>query len=195
MKQLHRNYTGAPQFPSDQCWICEGHLAEGDRLLDHSHASRRLFVVFAPDKCNLKPRTVNYISIVGHHVSNYDLHFICKNLYLFPEGNKIQVIPITDEKYNSLSLGTKVASYTDRRGVAKHVYEYLRFVDSYGFMASPLNKLLSCSPAENFSFLENHSPLHCSKDWQLLHQKGFYPYSCFDSNEKFHEKFLPSVEK
>ena len=194
MKQLHRNYTGSPQFPSDQCWICEKDLAESERVLDHCHASGK-FLGFAHSKCNLKRRTVNYIPIFAHNLSNYDLHFICKHLHHFPADSKIQVIPITDEKYISLSIGIRVASYTDRRGVEKHVYEYLRFVDSFRFMASSLDKLVSYLPAENFSLLDNHFPQHCSEDLQLLHQKGFYPYSYFDSHEKFQEKSLPSIEK
>ena len=88
-----------------------------------------------------------------------------------------------------------VASYTDRRGVEKYVYEYLRFVDSFRFMGSSLVKLLSYLPAENFSLLDNHFPQHCSEHLQLLHGKGFYPYSYFDSHESFQEKSLPSVEK
>ena len=96
MKQLHRNYTGSPQFPSDQCWICEKDSAENERVLDHCHASGK-FLGFSHSKYNLKRRTVNYIPIIAHNVSNYDLNFICKHLHLFPEDSKIQVIPITDE--------------------------------------------------------------------------------------------------
>ena len=120
---------------------------------------------------------------------------MCKHLHLFPAESKIQVLPINDEKYISLSIGIRVASYTDRRGVEKHVYEYVRFVDSLRFMASSLDKLLGYLPAENFSFLDNHVPQHCSVDLQLLHQKGFYPYSYFASHEKFQDKSLPSIEK
>ena len=94
-----------------------------------------------------------------------------------------------------LSIGIRVAPYTDRRGVEKHVYDYLRFVDSFIFMASSLDKLVSYLPAENFSFLDNHFPQHCWEELQLLHQKGFYPYSYFDSHEKFQKKSLPSIEK
>ena len=117
---------------------------------------------------------------MAHNLSKNDLHFICNHLHLFPEDSKNQVIPITDEKYILLSIGIRVASYTDRRGVEKHVYEYLRFFDSFRFMASSLDKLESYLAAENFSLLDNHFPQHCSEDLQLLHQKGFYPYSYFD---------------
>ena len=83
MKQLHRNYTGSPQFPSDQCWICEKNLAESETVLDHCHASGML-LGFAHSKCNLKRRTVNYIPIFGHNLSNYDFTVYFKKSTSFP---------------------------------------------------------------------------------------------------------------
>ena len=62
--------------------------------------------------------------------AKYALHFNYKNQNPFPEGSKIQVIPLIDEQYFSLPIGTEVASYTDRRSVEKHVYENLCFVGS-----------------------------------------------------------------
>ena len=129
MKHLHRKYTGSPQFSSDQCSICERDLAEGERVLDHCHASGKS-LGYAHDKCNLKRRTVNYIPIFVHNLLNYDLHFLQKSTP-FPKDSKNQVNPITDEKYISLSIGIRIASSTARRGVEKHIYEYLRFVDSF----------------------------------------------------------------
>ena len=147
---VHRS----PHFPSDQCWVCERGLAESERVLDHCHASGK-FLGFAHSKCNLKRRTVNYIPLLAHNLSYCDLHFVCKSRHLFPEDSKIQVIPITDEKYISLLIDLRVASYTDRRGVEKYIYDFLRFVDSFRFIASSLDKLVSYTPAANFSLLEN----------------------------------------
>ena len=194
MKQLHRNYTGPQQLQTDDCWICGEYMVDEEKVLDHCHATGK-FIGFAHSRCNLKRRTVNYIPLFAHNLSNYDLHFICKNLHQFPEDSKINVIPVTDEKYISLSVGIKVASYTDRRGVEKHVYEYLRFADSYRFMAQPLDKLVNNLPPENFTFLDNHFPSKSPEELALLHQKGFYPYSYFDCHEKFEEKTLPKLEK
>ena len=172
----------------------ERDLAESERILDQCLVSGK-FLGFAHSYCNLKRRTVNYIPILAHNLSIYDLHFVSKNLHLFPEDIKIQVIPITEERYISLSIRIRVASYTDRRGVEKHVYELLRFVDSFGFMASSMDKLVRYLPAENFSLLDNRFPQHCSGDLQLLHQKGFKPYSYSHSHEKFQEKILAQYRK
>ena len=115
MKQVHQTYTGSSQFSSDQCWICGilKDLAEIERVSDHRHASGK-FLGFARSKCNIKRRTVIYIPIFAHNLPIYDLHFVCKNIHFFSEGSKIHVIPITDEKYISLSPGIRVGSYTDR---------------------------------------------------------------------------------
>ena len=174
MKQLNRNYTGSTQFSSDQCWIFERDLAKSDRVLDHCHASAE-FLRFAHCKCNLKLRTVIYIPTSAHILSIYELHFICKNLHLFPEDSKLQFIPITDEKYISLPIDWYVESYADLRGVEKHVYEYLRSVDSFRFMASSLDRLLSYLHAENFSLLDNHFPKHCSDYLNYSVKRDFTP--------------------
>ena len=83
MKQLRRNCTVSPQFPSDQCWLCECLLAEGHRVVDHCHASGT-FLDFAHNKCNVKRCTANYIPVFAHIFSKYDLFFISKKSTPFP---------------------------------------------------------------------------------------------------------------
>ena len=83
MKQLRRNCTVSPQFPSDQCWICERYLAEGDRVLDHCHASGT-FLDFAHNKCNVKRCTANYMPVFAPDVSVYDFYFISIKSTPFP---------------------------------------------------------------------------------------------------------------
>ena len=190
-KQLHRVYHGQPPSANDSvCWLCEAPLSTTERVVDHCHSTGK-FLGFAHSKCNLKRRTVNYIPVVAHNLSNYDLHHICKNLHFFSEDCRVQVIPLNDEKYVSLSIGVKVDTYIDSRGVEKNVYEYLRFIDSYRFMASSLEKLVSFLPKDSFHLLDLTFSDHSQADCELLYQKGFYPYSYFDSHEKFNEKQLP----
>ena len=93
-------------------------MAETDKVLDHCHFAGK-FLGCAHSKCNLKRRTVNYVLILAQNLLNYDLHHICKNLTLFSNDSEAKVIPVTDEKYSSLSVGVKVARYVDSRGVEK----------------------------------------------------------------------------
>ena len=193
-KQQNRYFTGqAPDCDDTVCWLCEQSLEPSDKVLDHCHATGQ-FLGFAHSKCNLRRRTVNYIPVVAHNLSNYDLHHICKNLHYFSDDCRIQVIPLTDEKYISLSIGVKVETYLDSRGVEKNVYEYLRFIDSYRFMASSLDKLVSFLPRDRFTLLDLSFPNRSPAELELLYQKGHYPYSYFDSHSKFNENRLPTRE-
>ena len=107
-KQLHRVYHGQPPSANDSvCWLWEAPLSTTERVVDHCHSTGK-FLGFAHSKCNLKRRTVNYIPVVAHNSSNYDLHHICKSLHFFSEGCRVQVIPLNDEKNVSLSIGVKV---------------------------------------------------------------------------------------
>ena len=192
-KQQHRIYRGlAPPDDSDRCWLCK-EILHDDKVLDHCHATGR-FLGYAHNKCNLKRRTVNYTPIIAHNSSNYDLHHICKNLHFFSDNCKVQVIPLTDERYISLSIGVKVDSYLDSRGFEKNVFEYLRFIDSYRFMASSLDKLAGFLPKACFSLLDQHFASYDQSERDLLYRKGFYPYSYFDNHDKFEEKQLPALE-
>ena len=197
-KQTHRYYRGSPPVRPenvDKCWICEEEFldTEDDKVLDHCHYSGD-FLGFAHSNCNLKRQTINFIPVVAHNLSNYDLHPLCRKLNEFDKNCKIQVIPSTDEKYISLSVGVPVRQYRDKNGQAKTVYEYLRFIDSFRFMNSSLDKLVSYLPSEKFQLLDNHYQALQDEQKQLLHTKGFYPYNYFDHHEKFLETELPPLE-
>ena len=78
---------------------------------------------------------------MAHNLSNYDLHHVCLYIHKFKPGCKTEVIPSTDEKYITLTVGVPVRTYQDKNGMTKTVFEYLRFNDSYRFMAFSLEKL------------------------------------------------------
>ena len=128
---------------------------------------------------------------MAHNSSNYDIHHLCKNLHEFESECKIELVPVTNEKYITVKVGVRVNSYTDKRGVVRNVHEYLRFIDSYRFLPSSLEKLVSYLPTESFQILDSYFQNYQSIERELLHQKRFYPFNCFDSFEKFQESQLP----
>ena len=201
-KQSHRYYKDyIPERPQSAqfCWICEGQFGingdvEQDKVLDHCHYSGE-FLGFAHSECNLKRRSIQFIPVVAHNLSNYDLHHVCLHIHKFKPGCKIDIIPSTDEKYITLSIGVPVKTYQDKTGATRTVYEYLRFIDSFRFMACSLDKLVSYLPEEKFEILDNCFSEFTDQDRKLLHQKGYYPYSYFDDFEKFQEKSLPPREE
>ena len=96
-----------PESPqtSRKCWMCDGFFVEErqvDKELDHCHYGGE-FLGYAHNKCNLKRRTLNFIAMIAHILSNYDLHHLFEKLHRFGAEWKMEVIPSTDEKYINLS--------------------------------------------------------------------------------------------
>ena len=88
-KRSHRVFQGRPPYTSDQateCWICCSHFVDETKVLDHCHYSGK-FLGYAHNQCNLKKRSTNYVPVIAHNSSNYDIHHLCKNLHEFdPES-------------------------------------------------------------------------------------------------------------
>ena len=68
---------------------------------------------------------------------------------------------------------------------------HLTFIDSFQFMSSSLEKLVSNMPKESFKYT---SEVFEEKKFDLMVRKGVYPYDYMDSFDKFNEK-LPSKEE
>ena len=126
------------------------------------------------------------IPIVFHNLRNYDSHFIIQELGAFVERNKrvdengkehrlnINVIPNNLEKYMAFMLG-----------------DHLVFIDSFQFMSSGLDKLISNLPLESLKYTKQ---CFGGEQLKLVSRKGVYPYEYMDSFNKFDEKQLPSKE-
>ena len=62
-------------------------------------------------------------------------------------------------------------------------------------MGASLEKLVSYLPEDKFEILDKVFPDYSKVERNLLHQKGYYPYSYFDNFEKFQEEKLPPREQ
>ena len=196
-KQNNRYFCDTvPERPQEAqlCWICESEFGknrdlEDDKLIDHCHYSGK-FLRFAHPKSNLKSQTVNFIPVMAHNLSNYDLHHVCLYIHEFKAGCKTEVIPSTDEKYITLTVGVPVRIYQDKNGMTKTIFEYLRFIDSYRFKTFSLGKLAGFWPRKKFEIMDRRYSDFSTEDISLIHQKGYYPYSYFDNFDKFLETKL-----
>jgi len=119
--------------------------------------------------------------VFSHNLSGYDAHLFVKNLNSMGEGN-IDCVPNTEEKYISFSK-----SIQDEKGKLKYK---LRFLDSFKFMASSLDKLVNNLKPERLENVKKHFDVN----FEMLLRKGVFPYDWFNSLEKLHETQLPPKE-
>ena len=69
---------------------------------------------------------------------------------------------------------------------------HLNFIDSFQFISSSLDKLVSNLPKESFKYTSEE---FTSKKLSLMSQKGVYPYDYIDCFEKFDQTELPTQEQ
>ncbi|CAD6203757.1 GSCOCG00012667001-RA-CDS, partial [Cotesia congregata] len=84
----------------------------------------------AHNSCNLNFQQSHIIPIVFHNLSGYDCHFILESVATVFNGS-LEILPINKEKYIAF---TKTVDDTNI---------HLRFIDSFRFMASSIDKLSS----------------------------------------------------
>ena len=171
---------------ADKCHICEKEYNKTDvRVRDHCHITGQ-YRGSAHQDCNLNFRITDKIPVMFHNLRGYDSHFIMqeigeivkKHTYTNKKGEKckmnINAIPNNMEKYMAFMLGN-----------------HLTFIDSFQFMSSSLDKLVSNLPKEALIYT---SQKFKGKELDLMSQKGVYPYDFMDSFDKFNEKLPPKKE-
>ena len=171
---------------ANECHICNKKYNENDvRVRDHCHITGK-YRGSAHQDCNLNFRITEKIPVIFHNLRGYDSHFIMQEIgaivkehkYTNKKGEKCQMninaIPNNMEKYMAFMLGN-----------------HLTFIDSFQFMSSSLEKLVSNLPRESLKYT---SQKFKDKKLDLMSKKGVYPYDFMDSFEKFNEK-LPSKEE
>ena len=183
-----------------RCWICKGEFDDNDKnkkkVQDHCHFTGR-YRGAAHNLCNLNYRKPNFTPVVFHKLSGYDSHLFIKNLG-FSNGD-IDCIPNNEEKYISFSKKIQVGTYPKKALDAdgdifyeqKPIYHTIRFIDSFKFMATSLEKLVNNLPEDDFI---NLSLYYSGDKFNLLARKGVYPYEYMDSLEKLEETKLPPKE-
>ena len=173
---------------AEECHICDKKYTDKDiRVRDHCHITGK-YRGSAHQECNLKlrvnPEEVR-IPVIFHNLRGYDSHFIMqeigaivkKHTYKNKKGEvkqmNINAIP-NMEKYMAFMLGN-----------------HLTFLDSFQFMSSSLEKLVSNIPRESLKY---NSQVFEGQELDLMARKGVYPYDYMDSFNKFNEKLPPKEE-
>ena len=153
------------------CSICGKELGE-DRVRDHDHVTG-MYRGAAHHICNLKYRITWKVPVVFHNLRGYDSHLIMQEIGKFKM--EVNVIPNNMEKYISFSLGKNLV-----------------FIDSIQFMASSLEALVSNLSPEDFRIVGKRWK---GEDFNLVTQKGVFPYEFIDDISKLSTEGLPSKDK
>ncbi|CAB0044872.1 unnamed protein product [Trichogramma brassicae] len=153
----------------------------GDKKVrDHSHITGE-YRGAAHSKCNINYRDARFVPVIFHNLSGYDSHLFIREIATgFP--GRVWVLPQTKERYISF-----VKFMEDQR-------LSFRFIDSFKFMASSLDKLalnLKQQPTLKKVFGQDYDDAQID----LLTKKGVFPYEYISSLEKLQETALPPPEQ
>ena len=166
---------------STTCYICEKEYSDEESetnypVRDHCHITGK-YRGSAHNICNLQlrfdPDKIK-IPVIFHNLKGYDSHFIIKKL---GKNFNISVIAQNFEKYISFTI------------------DALKFIDSFQFMSSSLDQLVSNLPKDSFNYTDLEFKDLEPYQLELLKKKGVYPYSYMDSFKRFEETELPSIDQ
>ena len=132
-KMHHKNAT--------KCYVCDCSFTDRNRKVrDHCHVLRN-YRGAACNTCNLSMKMTKTIPVIFHNLKGYDSHLLLPELGKF--NKKISIIPNNMQTYMSFSVGNEI-TYTDVKTgeLKKKDWFNLRFIDSFGFMASSLSQLV-----------------------------------------------------
>ena len=159
-EEVKRLYAAFPQQPmteltdvlkreheaAEKCHIClkEFNDRRNRKVRDYCRYTG-LYRGAAHNNCNLKHQMPDHIPIVIHNLGGYDAHLFIRELGKRFNKNDIGVIAENKEKYISFNvrINVRLAGVSKKDGTEVHKSIWLRFIDSYRFMASSLHKLAS----------------------------------------------------
>ena len=122
------------------CHICEEELLEKDKVKDHCHYTGK-YRGAAHSVCNLNYKNKKFIPIIFHNLSGYDSHLFIKNIGI--TKSKVDCIPNNEEKYISFTKHIVLGKYINKKGEEKEDKLDIRFIDSFKFMPTSLDKLVA----------------------------------------------------
>ena len=173
----------------DGCHICGEKYTDKDvRVRDHCHITGK-FRGSAHQECNLKlrikPEDIK-IPVIFHN-RGYDSHFIMQQI-----GEIAKKYEHKDKKGKEQPLTMNAIPNNMEKYMAFMLGNHVTFIDSFQFMSSSLDKLVSNLPKEAFKY---KSEEFTGKELSLMSQKGIYPYDFMNSFERFDQTELPTKEQ
>lgn len=166
------------------CHICKRFFSAKDKKVrDHCHLTGR-FRGAAHEGCNVNFKDARFIPVIFHNLTGYDSHFIVKELATAENfKGRVQLIAENKERYIAFT------KYIDGSDIN------FRFIDSFRFMASSLEKLASyLEKPEITSTVFEKVDGYSADQIKLLLRKGVFPYDYVSSFDKLKENELPTKD-
>ena len=200
-----------------KCWICDGPFRsykDGDchglwKVKDHDHITGE-YRGPAHSKCNQQLRIDPFrtpIPVFFHNLKNYDSHHLISAIGRTEEKTTIctdkngQAI-IGKDKPVTVTEGKISAIVQNMEKLISFSWGQFRFVDSFAFLNSSLDKLVQNTPKKDLRITRQQYPNRCylsqsrrllnDTKFHLVTQKGVYPYEYMDSLDRFDDKELPT---
>ena len=196
---------------ADKCWVCDGPFKpyeQGDteglwKVRDHDHLTGK-YRGPAHSKCNLSLRIDPYrtpIPVFFHNLKNYDAHHLISAIGRTEE----KTTTCTDNNGEPIMRKDREGKVTDKpvtvteggiSGIVQNMEKLIsfswgqfRFVDSFAFLSSSLDRLVTNTPKECLTITRQRFP---ASQVDLLSRKGVYAYEYMTDFDKFEETKLPS---
>ena len=173
---------------AEECHICNIKYNDDDiKVRDHCHITGK-YRGSAHQECNLQlrvnPEKVK-IPVIFHNLRGYDSHFIMQEI-----GAIVKDYEYTNKKEEKCQMNINAIPNNMEKYMAFMLGNHLTFIDSFQFMSSSLEKLVSNLPRESLKYTSKRFK---GIKLDLMAKKGVYPYDYMDSFKKF-KKQLPSKE-
>ena len=213
IKQCEANNHKADPYISS-CQECGNSFSKSNhRVAHHDHITGE-YISTICNTCNLKYQYKKFLPVYLHNLKGYDSHFIVPALNKYGYVNtindknisEITCIPNNEEKYISFSKLIKVDTYQKRISKTEFktvdVMLEIRFVDTFSFMNSSIDKLAGnlkdgCKSTDDRRKVFKNCSDHFKNDneFDLMISKGIYPYEYMDSYDRMSDTELPSIDK
>ena len=185
--------TDVERIAHDSATACHNCKAKFDtnnpKCHHHNHVNGR-YLFPACQNCNLalKPRKCidGYVCVcIFHNLKAYDSNFILRNF---------------DKKYTEYTTKHGTTSYRDIKAIPLNAERTLQFqirnivfTDSYDFLGASLDTLVTTLKKSGRDQFEQ--TIKYLGDSDLVFEKGHFPYTYFDSLDRFEETSLPEKSK
>ncbi|KYN36507.1 hypothetical protein ALC56_09142, partial [Trachymyrmex septentrionalis] len=167
-----------------RCYICEKHsrrTRDDTRIRDHCHLTGRYR---GPEhsNCNFNYKNSLYIPIVFYNLSGYDAHFIIRK--------SLQDMKDVEVLWRYLRF---IQETRRQKDVSRNCIK-LRFIDSFKFLNTSLDKLASYLDRDKLKIIRSKFSALSDDEFKLLTRKGVFPYEYVDCVEKLRDTLLPPRE-